>query len=38
MIRTWTLGLLLRRSGRMAATALGIAAAVALLCCLGIFL
>jgi putative ABC transport system permease protein len=38
MIATWTLGLLRRRSGRMAATAIGIAAAVALLSCLGIFL
>src|ERR1700712_4176875 len=38
MIPTWTLGLLRRRGGRLAATALGIAAAVALLCCLGTFL
>ena len=38
MIATWTLGLLRRRSGRMAATAIGIGAAVALLCCLGVFL
>ncbi len=38
MIATWTLGLLRRRSGRMAATAIGIAAAVALLSCLGIFM
>ncbi|RDH78578.1 ABC transporter permease [Mycolicibacterium moriokaense] len=38
MIATWTLGLLRRRSGRMAATTVGIAAAVALLTCLGVFL
>ena len=35
---TWTLGLLRRRLGRLAATAAGIAAAVALLACLGSFL
>ncbi|HEY2197635.1 MAG TPA: FtsX-like permease family protein [Mycobacterium sp.] len=38
MIATWTLGLLRRRPGRLAATAAGIAAAVALLACLGSFL
>ncbi|GAB7072051.1 FtsX-like permease family protein [Mycobacterium hodleri] len=38
MIATWTLGLLRRRRGRLAATAAGIAAAVALLACLGSFL
>ena len=38
MIGTWTLGLLRRRRGRLAATAAGIAAAVALLACLGSFL
>src|SRR5260370_16175809 len=38
MIATWTLGLLRRRRGRLGATAAGIAAAVALLACLGSFL
>ena len=38
MIATWTLGLLRRRPGRLVATAAGIAAAVALLACLGSFL
>src|SRR5258705_6766858 len=38
MIATWTLGLLRRRRGRLAAPAAGIAAAVALLACLGSFL
>jgi putative ABC transport system permease protein len=38
VIATWTLGLLRRRPGRLAATAAGIAAAVALLACLGSFL
>jgi putative ABC transport system permease protein len=38
VIATWTLGLLRRRFGRLAATASGIAAAVALLGCLGSFL
>src|SRR5246127_4821416 len=38
MIATWTLGLIRRRFGRLAATASGIAAAVALLACLGSFL
>jgi putative ABC transport system permease protein len=38
MIATWTLGLLRRRPGRLIATAGGIAAAVALLACLGSFL
>ena len=38
MIATWTLGLLRRRRGRLAATAAGIAAAVALVACLGSFL
>ncbi|MGZ4511746.1 MAG: FtsX-like permease family protein, partial [Mycobacterium sp.] len=38
MIATWTLGLLRRRRGRLAATVAGIAAAVALVACLGSFL
>jgi putative ABC transport system permease protein len=38
VIATWTLALLRRRRGRLAATAVGIAAAVALLACLGGFL
>src|SRR6202022_3510785 len=38
VIATWTLGLLRRRFGRLAATASGVAAAVALLACLGSFL
>src|SRR6476469_2551126 len=38
MIATWTPGLMRRRRGRLAATAAGIAAAVALLACLGSFL
>ena len=38
MITTWLLGLLRRRPGRLAVTAAGIAAAVALLACLGSFL
>src|SRR6476620_11149570 len=38
MIAIWTLELLRRRHGRLAATAAGIAAAVALLACLGSFL
>ena len=38
MITTWLLGLLRRRPGRLTVTAAGIAAAVALLACLGIFL
>jgi putative ABC transport system permease protein len=38
MITTWLLGLLRRRLGRLTVTAAGIAAAVALLACLGSFL
>ena len=38
MITTWLLGLLRRRMGRLTMTATGIAAAVALLACLGSFL
>jgi len=38
MITTWLLGLLRRRMGRLTMTASGIAAAVALLACLGSFL
>ena len=38
MLTTWTFGLLRRRFGRLIATAAGIAAAVALLACLGSFL
>lgn len=38
MITTWLLGLLRRRSGRLAMTSAGIAASVALLACLGSFL
>ena len=38
MIASWTLGLLRRRWGRMAATVAGVAAAVALVACLGSFL
>jgi len=38
VIATWTLGLLRRRRGRLAATVAGIAAAVALVACLGSFL
>ena len=37
-IMTWTAGLLRRRNGRLAATAIGVTSAVALLSCLGIFL
>jgi putative ABC transport system permease protein len=38
MIATWTLGLIRRQPGRLLGTAAGIAAAVALLACLGSFL
>ena len=38
MIATWTLGLIRRRPGRLLGTATGVAAAVALLACLGSFL
>src|ERR1700738_30283 len=38
VIASWTLGLLRRRWGRMAATVAGVAAAVALVACLGSFL
>ena len=38
MLTTWTRGLLVRRPGRLAATAAAVAAAVALLACLGSFL
>jgi putative ABC transport system permease protein len=38
VISLWTFGLLRRRFGRLAATAAGVAAAVALLACLGSFL
>ena len=38
MLTTWTRGLLVRRPGRLAATAVAVAAAVALLACLGSFL
>ncbi|GFG51863.1 ABC transporter permease [Mycolicibacterium agri] len=38
MITAWLLGLLRRRAGRLSVTAAGIAAAVALLACLGSFL
>ncbi|MDT5242229.1 MAG: putative transport system permease protein, partial [Mycobacterium sp.] len=38
MIATWTLGLIRRQPGRLLGTAAGVAAAVALLACLGSFL
>jgi putative ABC transport system permease protein len=38
MIATWTLGLIRRQPGRLLGTATGVAAAVALLACLGSFL